>query len=55
MVPADVGALGRDLAAGADLLSAPSLPRRLREEGSLPLLLSLRAAALRGDGAGAPG
>ena len=55
MVPVDVGALGRDLAAGADLLSAPSLPRRLREEGSLPLLLALRAAALRRDGAGAPG
>jgi 8-oxo-dGTP pyrophosphatase MutT (NUDIX family) len=54
-VPVDIGALGRDLAGGADLLSAPSLPRRLREEGSLPLLLALRAAALRRRGAGAPG
>lgn len=55
IVAVDIGALGRDLAGGADLLSAPSLPRRLREEGSLPLLLALRAAALRPGGAGAPG
>ena len=54
-VPADIGALGQELARGAELLSAPSLPRRLREEGSLPLLLALRAAALSRARAGAPG
>jgi hypothetical protein len=42
----DLGALGRELENGADLLTAPSLPGRIREDGSLPLLLALRAAAL---------
>jgi hypothetical protein len=41
----DLGALGRELENGADLLTAPSLPGRIREDGSLPLLLALRAAA----------
>ena len=38
--------LGRELAGGADLLSAPSLPEDIRDYGSLPLLIALRAAAL---------
>ena len=42
----DLDALGRELGSGADLLTAPSLPGRIREDGSLPLLLALRAAAL---------
>ncbi len=42
---ADLDALGRGLARGADLLTAPGLPRRIRDEGSLPLLLAVRAAA----------
>ena len=42
----DLDALGRELDSGADLLTAPSLPGRIREDGSLPLLLALRAAAL---------
>jgi len=42
----DLDALGRELGNGADLLTAPSLPGRIREDGSLPLLLALRAAAL---------
>ncbi|MBP2340429.1 8-oxo-dGTP pyrophosphatase MutT (NUDIX family) [Saccharothrix coeruleofusca] len=44
LVPVDLAALGRGLRAGADLLAL--LPQRLREDGSLPLLLALRAAAL---------
>jgi 8-oxo-dGTP pyrophosphatase MutT (NUDIX family) len=43
----DIPALGRELADGTDLLKAPSLPARIKEDGSLPLLLALRAAALR--------
>jgi 8-oxo-dGTP pyrophosphatase MutT (NUDIX family) len=43
---ADVAALGRELAVGIDLLDAPSLPARIKDDGSLPLLLALRAAAL---------
>jgi hypothetical protein len=42
----DLDALGRELENGADLLTAPSLPGRIRQDGSLPLLLALRAAAL---------
>lgn len=45
LVTMDIAALGRELAAGKDLLSAPSMPERLKEDGSLPLLLALRAAA----------
>jgi 8-oxo-dGTP pyrophosphatase MutT (NUDIX family) len=43
----DIPALSRELADDADLLKAPSLPARIKEGGSLPLLLALRAAALR--------
>lgn len=46
LVPMNIAALGRELAAGKDLLSAPAMPERLKEDGSLPLLLALRAAAL---------
>jgi hypothetical protein len=42
----DLPELSRELAGGADLLLAPSLPQRIKEQGSLPLLLALRAAAL---------
>jgi hypothetical protein len=45
LVTMDITALGRELAAGADILSAPSLPERIKEDGSLPLILALRAAA----------
>lgn len=45
LVDMDIAALGRELAAGEDLLSAPSMPERVRDDGSLPLLLALRAAA----------
>jgi 8-oxo-dGTP pyrophosphatase MutT (NUDIX family) len=41
---ADIGALGHEVAGGVDPLNAPSLSRRIREVGSLPLLLALRAA-----------
>lgn len=47
MVDVDLGALGDDLVSGADVAEAPSLPARLRDDASLPLLLCLRAAALR--------
>ena len=42
----DLPRLGRELAGGTDLLSAPSLSETIKDEGSLPLLLALRAAAL---------
>lgn len=42
----DLAALGRELADGTALLSAASLPTRVKEDGSLPLLLAIRAAAL---------
>jgi len=42
----DLSGLGRELADGTNLLSAPSLSETLKDEGSLPLLLALRAAAL---------
>jgi 8-oxo-dGTP pyrophosphatase MutT (NUDIX family) len=45
-VRVDIEALGHEMTDGADLLTAPSLPRRIRDDGSLPLLLALRAAAL---------
>ena len=41
----DLPLLTRELPDGADILGAPSLPARVREDGSLPLLLALRAAA----------
>ncbi|HEX6523951.1 MAG TPA: hypothetical protein VF070_28710 [Streptosporangiaceae bacterium] len=44
LVTMDISALGHELAAGEDLLSAPSMPERIRKDGSLPLLLALRAA-----------
>jgi 8-oxo-dGTP pyrophosphatase MutT (NUDIX family) len=47
IITADIAALGRELANGTDLLDAPSLPARIRDDGSLPLILALRAAALR--------
>lgn len=46
-VELDLATLGRELRDGANLLEAPSLPERIRETGSLPLLLAIRAAALR--------
>lgn len=42
----DLGALGRELAAGTDFMAARSLPANIRDEGSLPLLLALRVAAI---------
>jgi ADP-ribose pyrophosphatase YjhB (NUDIX family) len=42
----DLPQLGHELAGGTDFLDAPSLPSRIKEDGSLPLLLALRAAAL---------
>ncbi len=42
----DLDTLGRELADRAELLAAPRLPPRIREDGSLPLLLAVRAAAL---------
>lgn len=47
MADVDLGALGDALAAGADITETPALPARLRDDASLPLLLCLRAAALR--------
>lgn len=41
----DLPELGRELADGTELLSAVSLARIVKDEGSLPLLLALRAAA----------
>ncbi|WP_245787290.1 hypothetical protein [Amycolatopsis saalfeldensis] len=40
MTMLDLAVIGRELAAGT------ALPARLRDDGSLPLLLCLRAAAL---------
>jgi hypothetical protein len=48
----DIKALGDEIASGAELLTAPSLPKRIREDGSLPLLLALRSAALSHVNAG---
>ena len=45
-MPVDLPQLGRELANGTDILDARSLPQRIRDDGSLPLLLALRAAAL---------
>jgi 8-oxo-dGTP pyrophosphatase MutT (NUDIX family) len=42
----DLPQLSQELQNGTDLLDAPSLPARVKEDGSLPLLLALRAAAL---------
>lgn len=47
MADVDLGALCDALAAGADITETPALPARLRDDASLPLLLCLRAAALR--------
>lgn len=44
-VDLDLDELGKELSEGAELLQAASLPRRLRDDGSLPLLLCIRAAA----------
>ncbi|MFB9903649.1 hypothetical protein [Allokutzneria oryzae] len=46
LVELDLAALGAQLGAGADLLTAPGLPPRLRDDGSVPLVLGVRAAAL---------
>ncbi|MEV7549984.1 hypothetical protein AB0N89_10200 [Amycolatopsis sp. NPDC089917] len=43
----DLAALGEELSGGVDIADAPSLPSRVRDDASLPLLLCLRAAALR--------
>jgi 8-oxo-dGTP pyrophosphatase MutT (NUDIX family) len=42
----DLPQLGQELSNGTGLLDAPSLPQRIKEDGSLPLLLALRTAAL---------
>lgn len=42
----DFDAVGGELRAGADILDAQSLPDVVRDVGSLPLLLAIRAAAL---------
>jgi len=42
----DLPALSQELRDGADILDAPSLPVRIKEDGSLPLLLALRSATL---------
>ena len=42
----DLSQLGLELADGTELLSARSLPPAIKAQGSLPLLLALRAAAL---------
>jgi len=41
----DLPLLTQELSDGAGILDAPSLPARVRADGSLPLLLALRAAA----------
>jgi hypothetical protein len=43
----DFDALGREITSGMTLFTAPSLPARIRDDGSLPLLLAVRAVALR--------
>ena len=43
----DLEELGRDLAGGTDLLTAPSLPQRIKEQGSLPARPPRRSPALR--------
>ncbi|MFD2469916.1 hypothetical protein [Amycolatopsis silviterrae] len=43
----DLAALGQELTDGVPLIDASALPARLRDDGSLPLLLCLRSAALR--------
>jgi hypothetical protein len=47
VVEVDLAAVGRELRDGADILSARSLPAKVRDDGSLPLLLAIRAAAIR--------
>ncbi|MCP3803920.1 hypothetical protein NLX83_32095 [Allokutzneria sp. A3M-2-11 16] len=46
LIELDLPALGGELRAGHELLAAPSLPHRVRDDGSVPLLLGIRAAAL---------
>jgi hypothetical protein len=41
----DIGGLADELSAGTGLLAASGVPERIKEDGSLPLLLALRAAA----------
>ncbi len=45
-LPVDLPRLSQELKSGTEILAAPSLPARVKEDGSLPLLLALRAAAL---------
>ncbi|HEX2130586.1 MAG TPA: hypothetical protein VHH15_03435 [Actinophytocola sp.] len=47
-VPIDLSAPRDELARGTALLDAPSLPRQVRDQGALPLILAVRAAALHG-------
>jgi 8-oxo-dGTP pyrophosphatase MutT (NUDIX family) len=44
-LPVDLPQLSQGLKSGTEILAAPSLPARVKEDGSLPLLLALRAAA----------
>ncbi|HEY6785708.1 MAG TPA: hypothetical protein VI365_00185, partial [Trebonia sp.] len=44
-LPVDLRQLSQELKSGTEILAASSLPARVREDGSLPLLLALRAAA----------
>jgi hypothetical protein len=46
LVKTDIAELGNELRHGEELLTAPSLPAKLRDDGSLPLLLALRTAAV---------
>lgn len=46
LTPVDLTAVGEDLHGDPDLITSTHLPERLRDDGSLPLLLALRAAAL---------
>ncbi len=47
-MPVDLPRLSQELKGGAEILAAPGLPARVKDDGSLPLLLALRAAALLG-------
>jgi len=43
----DLAQIGGELADGTDLLSVVSLPQKIKDLGSLPLLIAIRTAALR--------